>query len=255
MSPTPSRSVKSADTMFSIIESLRLRDGAGVTELSEELDIAKSTVHTHLKTLEQKQYVIKEDGVYHLGFKFLRLGEHARTRKEIYRMAEPIVEELAVETNERSQFIVEEYNKGVFVHRSTGTHAVQTDTGLGKRIYLHSTGAGKAILAHLPSDRIDAIIEDIGLPKQTENTITDPEELRDELEQTRERGYAFNREEGMSRLRTVGVPVMNQDGSVFGALSVSGPSYRMRGDVFNTEIPNMLLGKANEFELKIEFES
>jgi len=241
--------------MFSIIESLRNMDGAGVTELSNELEIAKSTVHTHLKTLEQKQYIIEEDGVYHLGFNFLRLGEHARSRERVYRMAEPIVEELATETNERSQFIVEEYNKGVFIHKSTGTHAVQTDTGLGKRIFLHSTGAGKAILAHLSPDKVDGIIEDVGLPKQTENTITDRKELHEELKRIRERGYAFNKEEGTKGLRTVGVPVMKQDEAVLGALSVSGPSYRMRGDLFNTEIPNMLLGKANELELKIEFES
>ncbi len=255
MTDSKPRTVNASRTLLEILEALRDLDGAGVTELATHLDMAKSSVHRHLATLEEMEYVTNDDGTYAIGFKFLRLGEHTRTSHDAYRMAKPTVAQLAEETNERSQFIVEEHGKGVFIHRRTGEYAVRTNTNIGKRIYLHATGAGKAILAHLPPNRIEDVIERIGLPARTDHTITDPDELYDELETIRERGYAFNKEEGMHGLRTVGVPVFDPDGAVFGALSVSGPSYRMRGERFNEEIPNMLLGKANELELKIEFES
>lgn len=249
------RTVDASRTLLEVIEALRVLNGAGVTELADHLDMAKSTIHGHLATLEEMEFVTKVNGEYTIGFKFLRLGEHARMRRESYRMAKDIVEELATETNERSQFIIEEYGKGVFVHRQVGQNAVHTNTRLGKRIYLHSTGAGKAILAHLPEERIEAIIDTIGLPERTENTITDRDELYDELARIRECGYAYNKEEGMAGLRTIGVPVSDPNGGVLGAFSVSGPSHRIRGDRLHDEIPNMLLGKANEFELKIQFES
>jgi DNA-binding IclR family transcriptional regulator len=248
------RTVKASQTLLEVVNALRELDGAGVTEIASHLEMPKSSVHKHLATLEEMEYVINDNGTYTIGLKFLRLGEYARTQNEAYQMARPIVKQLADETNERSQFIVEEYGKGVFVHRQVGQNAVHTDTNIGKRVYLHSTGAGKAILAHLPPERIEEVIETIGLPAQTDQTITDPDELRAELKKIRERGFALNKEEGMHGLRTIGVPVFDPDEEVFGAFSLSGPSHRMRGDRFNEEIPNMLLGKANEFELKIEFE-
>lgn len=249
------RTVKASKTLLEIVEALRELDGAGVTDIAAHLDMPKSSVHKHLATLEEMEYVTNKSGMYTIGLKFLRLGDYTRTQSEVYQMAKPIVKQLAKETNERSQFIVEEHGKGVFVHRQIGQNAVHTNTNIGKRIYLHATGAGKAILANLPPERIEEIVETIGLPAQTEQTITDPDELHEELEMVRKRGYAFNMEEGMKRLRTVGVPVFDPNGRAFGAFSVSGPSHRLRGDRFHDEIPNMLLGKANEYELKIEFES
>lgn len=249
------RTVNASKTLLEIVEALHELDGAGVTAIANHLDMPKSSVHKHLATLEEMEYVTNESGTYRVGLKFLRLGDYTRTQSEAYRMAKPIVKQLAKETNERSQFIVEEHGKGVFVHRQIGQNAVHTDTNIGKRIYLHATGAGKAILANLPPERIEEIVETIGLPARTEQTITDRDELYDELETIRERGYAFNKEEGMKGLRTVGVPVSDPSGQAFGAFSVSGPSHRLRDDRFHEEIPNMLLGKANEYELKIEFES
>ncbi|WP_138005584.1 IclR family transcriptional regulator [Halalkalirubrum salinum] len=253
-SQNSSRTVNATKTSFEVIEALRELDGAGITDLANHLDMAKSTVHSHISTLEEMEYIVKEGSKYEIGFKFLRLGEHTREQKKAYRMAKPIVKQLAEETNERSQFITEEYGLGVFVHRQIGQNAVHTNTSIGKRIYLHSTGAGKAILAHLPPDRIQSILDTIGLPAQTQNTITNREELYQELEKIRERGYAFNKEEGMDGLRTVGVPILAPDNNVFGAFSVSGPTYRMNGERLHEQIPNLLRGKANEFELKIEFE-
>ena len=109
MTDSNHRTVKASQTLLEIITALRELDGAGVTEIATHLDMPKSSVHKHLATLEDMEYVTNNTGTYTIGLKFLRLGEYARTHSEAYQMAKPIVKQLAAETNERSQFIVEEH--------------------------------------------------------------------------------------------------------------------------------------------------
>lgn len=244
--------VKSVDTAFRILEHLEREDGARVTEVADALDVAKSTAHRHLKTLQHIEYLVKEGDTYRLGLRFLELGEYISTREKAYVLAHKKVKELAEETDERAQFLVEEHGRLVYVHRETGRHAVETDPGIGKRVDIHASSAGKAILAHLPDHRIDEIISQHGLPQFTEHTITDPDDLFAALETIRERGYAFNDEESIDGLRAVGVPVLSNDG-VVGALSVSGPTHRLKNDWFTNEIPDLLLGITNELELNLKY--
>ncbi|WP_411965857.1 IclR family transcriptional regulator [Haloferax sp. YSMS24] len=247
------RTVKSDETLLEIILALKRLEGAGVTEIANEVGVAKSTAHGHLKTLDQYGFVVNEHGRYDLGLRFLDLGETARHRKKEHQLIREKVEELAKRTDERAQFIVQEHGYGIYLYRSIGAHAVSTDSRIGKRISLHASSAGKAILAHLPEEEVVEILERRGLPPSTENTITDVDTLYEELEAVRERGYAFNMEESTTGLRAVGVPVIGSNGEVLGSLSVSGPTHRLKGEWFETEIPDMILGAANEVELNITF--
>ncbi|OLZ39466.1 transcriptional regulator [Natrinema saccharevitans] len=245
--------VKTTVTAFRIIELLMEEDGMGLSELARELDLAKSTVHRHLSTLRDLEYVTREDDVYRTGLRFLEIGERTRTRSDAYQLAEEKVADLAAETEERSQFIVEEYGQGVYIFRETGERAVRTDSEIGKRIPIHATAAGKAILASLSDDRIDEIIDQRGLPALTEHTTTDEDALWTELEEIRDRGYSINDQENTSGLRAIGVPVQYETGEPLGALSVSGPTHRFRGTLFDETLPNLLLGTANELELNIQY--
>lgn len=245
--------VKSVERAMEIVETVMEMEGAGVSELATELDMAKSTVHGYLTTLHQLGYLVREDDCYQIGTRFLRFGEYSRTRKPEYGMAAKKVTELAQETEERSQFVIEELGRGVFLYRESGEHAVETGSGTGKRMYLHSTSAGKAILAHLPDETVDEILDRWGLPAVTPATITDEGALRDELADIRDRGFALNREENIEGLHAVGVPVQLQDGTVIGALSISGPTHRLKGDYLLDELPDLLLGTANELELNITY--
>jgi DNA-binding IclR family transcriptional regulator len=245
--------VKTTQTALVILEHLRENNGMGITELASESGLAKSTVHRHLSTLCDEGYVVKEGDTYHIGLRFLNFGENAKNRKEEYSMAEEKVEELAEETEERVQFIVEEHGYSVYVHRALGRHAVRTDPGIGKRIPLHSVAAGKSILAHMSEEDVWQIIEDRGLPKITKNTITDSETLFEELEMIREQGYSVNDQENLDGLKAIGAPILGADGQVIGALSVSGPTHRMKGEYFESELPDLLLGVVNELELNIAY--
>ncbi|THE66130.1 IclR family transcriptional regulator [Salinadaptatus halalkaliphilus] len=245
--------VKTMETAFDIIETLVALDGGRISEVASELGLAKSTAHRHLTTLEELEYVVVDDGVYRPGLRFLQIGEQTRTRQEAYELAKEKVTDLAAETEERSQFIVEEYGRGVYVFRDTGQRAVHTDSEIGKRIPIHATAAGKALLATLSDERITEIIDHRGLPALTEHTITDESTLRSELEGIRDRGYSINQQENTIGLRAIGVPVEHGDGTPFGALSVSGPTHRFQGTLFEETLPNLMLGTANELELNIQY--
>lgn len=238
---------------FEIILALRDLEGATLKELEEHLAMPKSTIHRHLTTLHDLGFVRVKDGTYHVGFRFLELGEYTRKRKKAHRLAEQPVKDLAEESGERAQFVVEEQGKGIYLYIETGQHAVRTGLAVGHRIHLHSTAAGKVILSHLPEERVEAILAEQGLPTLTENTITDRDEFFAQLSDVRERGYASNREENIQGLRAVAGPVTDEDDELVGVLSISGPSNRMKGEWYTSELPDLILGTANELELRIAY--
>jgi DNA-binding IclR family transcriptional regulator len=245
-----SRTLQTTATSLAVVETLRELDGARVTELAAAMDLAPSTVHAHLTTLADNEYVVKSGDVYHLSLRFLKLGDYVRNRRKAYRVAESYTEKLADETECRAVFAVEENGRGVYIYTFSGEHAVWTYSTVGKHFYLHQTAAGKSILSRLPEERVDAIVEEWGLPAATDRTITDPDALAEDLSSVRDRGVAFNHEEQLDGVKAVGVPVNGADGQVVGAFSVASPANRMTDERFEEELPDVLLGVANEFELE-----
>lgn len=245
--------VKTTQTTLRVVEALKQLDGAGVTELADHLDLPKSSVHNYLSTLEQEEYVTKDGNTYRVGLRFLDLGSYARHTMPVYEVAKPEVRTLAEETGELANLLVEDHGRGVYIHREAGADAVRVDCYTGVRVYLHSTAMGKAILAHLPESRVHEILDRHGLPEKTEQTITERDALFDELSRIRERGVAFDREERLSGLRCVAVPILSNSSRVEGALSVSGPTSRMQGERFESELPERLRSAANVIELNITY--
>lgn len=239
---------------FEIVEVLRKLGGARVTELAEELDVAPSTAHKYLATLEAERCVVKEGAKYRVGLEFLDIGTYAKYRKKGYRLCTSKVSEIAEETGERVQFVVEEHGLGVYLDtEAVDKNAVMIDRRDGVHRHLHSTAAGKAILAELPEHCVEEIIGEHGLPAETKQTITDRDELFEELERIREDGVSYNDEESVDGLRSVGAPVSRPNGLVLGAFSVSAPSNRLKGHQYREEVPNVLLGHANEIELNLRY--
>lgn len=245
-----SRQVQATMTSLEIVEMLRELDGARVTELADALDLSPSTVHTHLSTLIETDYVVKSGDIYHPSLHFLGLANYVRNRRNAYAIADSYTDQLARETECRAVFVVEENGRGVYMYTYSGKHAVWKYSTVGKRFHLHQTAAGKAILSQLPRERVIDIVEEWGLPASTENTTTDRSVLLEELDAIEDRGVAFNNEEQLNGVKAVGVPVDDSDGRVVGAFSVASPANRMTKDRFNEEIPKTLLGVANEFELE-----
>jgi DNA-binding IclR family transcriptional regulator len=248
--PAPQKTVDAVRTSLRILEELRTRDGAGVTELAAATDFSKATVHNHLATLEHEEYVVKsEASTYQLGYRFLDLAHHARRRIGIFDLVRREVDKLAAESGEMALYTVEEHGQGVCLYRSLGENSVETPLYVGYRSALHHTAVGKAILAHLPRERVETIVAEHGLSAQTEDTITDPQQLLEEIEAVRERGVAFNHEETIPGLVGVGAPIVGQNDTVEGAISIIGPASRMDEDRFYEEIPDLITRSVNIIEI------
>ncbi|MFC6719300.1 IclR family transcriptional regulator [Natrialbaceae archaeon GCM10025810] len=234
---------------FRILEALTDEDGVTITDLTRRTGLSKSTVYRHLRTLTDLGYLIERDGEYSIGFRFLEISERARNRKRGYTAAKHKVFELAEETDERAVFVVEEAGEGVYVHR-VGSF---DDTMIGQRRPLHTLACGKTILSAWEDDEVARFVEETGLERYTDNTITDPDDLFAELETIRERGYAVNDEEHMDGLRGVAVPVYTPDDELLGALGVFGPTSRLKDERLHDELPELLRDKAGEVKVTLAY--
>lgn len=245
--------VRTAEKTLDIIDQLKEQEGGRLTDLAEALDMGPSAVHNHLSTLMEHGYVVKEGEEYRLSLKFLELGGFTRNQVDLFKVAEPEIERLAEQTGELVNLMTEERGMGVYLKRSKGQDALDLDTYAGMRVHLHTTALGKAILAHLPTERLDEIIDFHGLPAHTEKTISTREELDATLERVRERGYAIDNGERLKGLRCVAAPVMQDDSTVLGSISVSAPANRLNDRQLDDELPKMIRGAANVIELNIRY--
>ncbi|WP_077152382.1 IclR family transcriptional regulator [Halorubrum tropicale] len=245
--------IQSIDTSFAIITALRERDGAGVTELAEVTDLSKSSVHKHLRSLMKHGFVVKDGDEYRLGLRYLDLGAHVRAQIPGSTEIKHKLRELASETGESAQFAVEERGQTVVLHRDVSHGGVYSRGRVGRRFYIHQTAAGKAILSQFSDLWVREILERHGLPKATPHTVSDEAALFEELTEIRECGVAFNSEESTEGLRSVAVPVTGPDGDVLGAFAVAGPTHRITGERFETEIPDLIRSVVNELELNLAY--
>lgn len=247
------RIVQATDNACQLLVALRQMDGAGVTELAEELDYAQSAVHAQLNTLRKNGLVVKDENTYRLSLQFMDLAQHIVSRFGNFDIIRSEVDSLAEETGEVAQFATRERGEIVYLYKSKGENAIKTGSFMGKREDLHSTGMGKAILSTLPTDELDEIVSKQGLPRKTENTATTREELLERLDEVRERGYAIDDEENVVGLRCAAVPVMASVDENLGAVSVTGPASRITDDRFESEIVEKIEHTANIIEVNYKF--
>jgi DNA-binding IclR family transcriptional regulator len=245
--------VRATEKAAHVIDGLRELDGAGVTELADHLGYNKSTVHHHLTTLEDQKLLVKDEGQYRLSLRFFELGEYVRRQNDIYKVAKEEIDTLAEETGELANLMLEEHGRGTYVHIAAGENSVNLDTTIGTKQYLHTCALGKAMLAEMSVERVNEIIDRHGLPAETPNTVTDRATLEAELEEIRERGVAFDGEERAKAIRCVATSINDTSGELLGAVSVSGPSSRMRGARFEEEIPALLRNTAEIVSINVSY--
>jgi len=243
--------VKSDRTLFAILEELHERGPISLTEIASELGVAKSTVHGHLISLQERDFAIQTDDGYDLGLRFLDYGLESRRRQALFEFGRGKVDELAEQTGERSWCVTEEDGKAIYLYGATGKHAVSSPEDTGTRRPLHHIAAGKAILANLPPERVDEVVDQHGIAAATDHTITDREGLEEELTKIRERGVAYNLQEGILGVHAIAAPVLDTDGSVFGAISIAGPANRLTEERLGSELRDLIRGATNEVAVNI----
>jgi DNA-binding IclR family transcriptional regulator len=239
--------IKTARRVFDVLELAQSQSGVTRSDVAEELDVARSTAHDYLTTLEEVGYLVREDEQFYLGLRFLRYGAAARKRLDYLDAIIPTLEQYAEKSGEALWFVAEEAGKGIYVIEKKSSQAARMTGGkVGEKVPLHASAAGKLILAHQP----DARLEELDLSAFTQETITDQETLQKEIHAVREMGVAYNDAEHMPRLRGVACPVY-RDGSLIGSVGIGGPAARIRGEFFSKELPTLLREAANEIELNL----
>lgn len=244
--------VKSDETLFAVLEAVRAAGGAGVTELADELDLAKSTVHNHLTSMREQGFVVKRGDAYHLGLEFFSYGQEVRGDADVYRAASPVVDDLVEVTGEMVWLLAPERGRVMYLYGHAGRTDVDVNALLGSWEYMHCTSGGKAILAYYDETEVDAVVDRHGLPALTENTITDRAALAEELEAVREQGYALNLGEDLEGVHAISVPLLYED-EIKGSLAVAGPAHRVSRERCETEIIDQLFASTNDVELNLAY--
>ncbi|RQG95412.1 IclR family transcriptional regulator [Natrarchaeobius chitinivorans] len=245
--------VKTTKTITEILRVIQKNSGLTASEIANELNMANSSVHDHVKTLLHEGYLVESDHKYDISLKFLDHGVYAKNNIKVCSIAQPILQQLAEETGEAVWLIVEEHGQAVYIDKAIGENAVPTTGRIGHRTYLHCLSGGKCILAEFDSVRLEQVIARHGLSPQTKHTISSEEELRIELDKVRDQGFAYNDGEEVEGVRAVGTAIVCH-GSVIGAISVSGPATRLKESWYRDDLPELIIDAANTIQLKMEYD-
>jgi DNA-binding IclR family transcriptional regulator len=202
----------------------------GVREAATKLKIAKSSAHDLMSSLAQLGFLNRtEENRYRLGWRLVTLSETLLATTELRKEARPVMEELAARYQETIHLAVLDDTQAVYVDKLEGRQAVRVElTSLGARLYAHCSALGKVLLAYSSEEKVKHIIQTVGLPRFTDNTITEEEDLLQNLIKIRKQGYAYDMEEILLDLCCVGAPIYNYTGQVIAAISLSIPAYRFR---------------------------
>ncbi len=200
--------------------------GMSNSELSRSLDIPKSSASYILRTLEHRGYLRRdqESGKYRLGLKVLSLGRDVLAGMDIGELARPVLRTLVERTQMTAHLAMLDRGEAVYIEKVDSPGFVKMDTWVGRRMHVHSTSVGKALVAYLPRPEVEAILREHGLKKRTPKTIVTAARFFAELEQVRAQGFAVDDEENSLGARCMGAPVFDALGKVEAAVGLSATS-------------------------------
>jgi DNA-binding IclR family transcriptional regulator len=181
----------------------------------------------------------------------VRLAGAATMRMDLSLQSRPVCERLAAEVAETINVAVLDDDEAVNIDQVMGPSAITSHNWVGQRTPLHATSSGKVLLAYLPDAAIDA--RTASLKRYTANTVSDPDVLRAQLFTTREEGYAYTIEELEEGLNAVAAPIFAQTGQVLGAVSVSGPSFRLHAPRLLEEVAPMVRRAGEEISARLGY--
>jgi IclR family KDG regulon transcriptional repressor len=222
--------VKSLDRALHILDLLKTkRGGFGVTEISREIGLNKTSVYRMLSTFVRHGYAEQDSETerYKLGYKVLELSSSLLESIDLRKEARVFLKELEEMTNEVIHLVVYDRGEVVYIEKLEGNETLRMHSRVGTRAPMHCTSVGKVILAYLPQEEVLSIFERYEFDPHTPYTIVDKEVLLDHLIDIRKKGYALDLEENEVGITCIAAPIFDHSGKVIAAFSVSGPTTRM----------------------------
>jgi len=236
---TPSRpgaetaQVQSLTRGLSILECVaRSEGGLTLTDIGHRVALPPSTTHRLLATLEKMGYVYQAGdlGLWYIGLQAFTVGSSFLANRDFATHSHAYMRRLMEQSGETANLAILDGTEAVFIDQVQCRETMRTIVKLGSRVPLHASGVGKAIFASLPDDQIDALMKVKGLARITENTITSPETMWASIRVIRQRGWSFDDEEHLPGTRCVAAPIYDEHEEPLGAISLAGPSTRLRDD-------------------------
>jgi len=242
--------IQSIDRAFDVLERLAAAgQPVGISQLAAESGLPLPTIYRLVRSLVANGYVRQDASKrYTLGVRGIILGDAAR--RSLGPWARPHLEELVDATSETANMAILEGDVAVYVAQAPSRHAMRMFTEVGRRVMLHSTGVGKALLSQLDDTAVRRLVRRGGLVAQTDRTIADERTLLRALAEVRERGYAVDDGEQEVGVRCIAMSVPRTPGNV--AVSVSGPSARIPDDQIESRIVPALRRTAEALAEQLE---
>jgi len=246
MSDGDEPTVEATEMSFEIIEAVSELGGAGVSELARHLDRSKSGVYKHVRTLSRNGYLVTRGTTYHIGLPLWTLGSGARERFPV-EAGKAAVDSLAASIDNVVSLVLYETGAAVSAYQQRPPGTQRSELAVGDPYPLHATAAGKAVFAYLPEAERRSRLFEAEYASLTDATITDPEELADELAAVRERRTAFERGEYTPNVRGVAAPILDA-GTPVGAIAVSGSEDELASQRLEEEIPGIVVSASRSVE-------
>jgi DNA-binding IclR family transcriptional regulator len=216
-----------------------------INQIAKLSGIPLSSLYRVMNTLTELGFVNKDPTTrtYSLGLKLLYLGNQVKRQLPLIKVVRPFLEELTEKTGETSNLVMEENGEAVYVERVDTQNPLRITHMIGRKAPMYATGVGKCLLAWKDTQEIIRIVNKTGMHKLTPNTITNLNDLLEELRRVKERGYALDMEECEIGIRCISAPIFLGD-EVIAAISISGPSVRLTDEKILEYIP--LVCKASQ---------
>ena len=244
--------VPAVERALDILEYLNRVGEASFTEIYTSLGLPKSSAYQILYSLEERGYLrhAGDSSNYVLGLKLFEMGNKAVSQVDIRSEAMPVLRELVDQTNETCNLGVLDGTEGVYLAKMEGTRPVRLNSWEGKRMALHCTAIGKALMAWQDAQSLNQLLERLQLVRATEHTITDRQKFLDNLKLVRQRGWALDDQENESHIRCVAAPIHDINGEVQAAISVSGLANQFDGE-YLLEVADKLVAACRKLSNKL----
>lgn len=196
-----------------------------LSELGRRLDLSLSTMHRLLATLQVHGFVEQNEntGKYRLGLALFELGSLVQQNMDLRQLSQVPLRRLARQTRETAYLCVLDKNEALCVDRVEGQHQVRVlALDVGGRLPLNCGAAPRVLLAFLPDEVIDDLLDDGSLVRVAPASLFHPDEIWDDVKLTRERDYTFSVEDVIEGVAAIGAPIRDHTGEVVGALSIAG---------------------------------
>ena len=224
-------SVRSVERAVEILEVIKSKGGeTGISTISRETGLSKSTVFRILNALRTKGMVVKDDVTdhYSLGQKIIELAFSASMQWDIISLAMPYLEKLRDSLGETAALALRIDKDYSFIAQAMCRHEYRVNPVLGERYCLHWAGTGKAILAFIPEEEILEMLALIPAKQATSRTITDPQKMKEQISEIRNQGFAFSFSERIEGGASISAPIRDGAGNAQAAVSLIGPEIRFR---------------------------